>query len=375
MAGQSSTPLVLGGLVILALGAGLGWLAAGRCCPMGTVADAPGGSGAAAAASSDAASVLARIDPRRSQVFYPFMNISGPSDEAVTASRELVYYLDTGDRAALEALLETYRKLEEVENFGGEYPTLRWFCEYELAGDQERVTMLENDEGRRFVELFGADDWQPLRRYLTAKYGDARVERGELLYYDEIVRFNSPYRDRWEGSDRVLELLDLEPGMRVVDLGAGAGFYSFRLSEAVGPQGTVYAVEMNPMHLEYLRFVVASEGIQGLEVVTTDGSFPALEPESVDRVYLCATYQTIYLSIREDERDAWMAGVLRALKPGGLFVVSENEPVLEPGVVPFGGISIARPLVEAQLAAYGFEFVDAEAVVPQRYTLRMRKPR
>ena len=312
-------------------------------------------------------------DPRGSLVFYPFLNQTGITDDAVAAAELVLRGLRDDDPAALEEALASYQLLNEQENFGGEYPTLEWFCEYALADESQRRTMLENDDGRRFVELFGREDWALLAEYLTGKYNLGRMDRKWLFYLDEIVRFNSPYRHRWERTDRILDLLSIEPGMEVVDVGAGGGFYSFRFAELVGRDGRAYAVEMNEQHLEYLRRVASDEELDSLVVVPTDGSFPDLPEGSVDRVFLCATYQTLYLSIREDERTRWLEDVKRALAPDGLLVVAENEPLLEPGLVPFGGISVSLPLLEAQLVAYGFERVTAEYVVPQRYVLVLRK--
>lgn len=312
-------------------------------------------------------------NPSASLVYYPFMNLRSPSGDAVATGELLLAGLVQGDRAALEIALESYRRLQEVENFAGEYPTLEWFCEFELADPARQREMLEDDDGRRFVDLFGRDDWALLVEYVSGKYRVQPMDRERLLYLDELIRFNSPYRERWERTDRVLELLAIEPGMEVVDVGAGAGFFSFRISDLVGRNGTVYAVEINDLHLEYMRLMAAAEGMDNLIVVPTDGSFPALEDGSVDRVFLCAAYQALYLSVRDDERTEWLEAASRALAPGGLLVVAENEPVLAPGVVPTDGISVSRPLLEAQLLAYGFELVAAEYVVPQRYVLVLRR--
>lgn len=359
------------GLCTLGVGLGLGWLLG-----VSSLEDSGAGSNSdtpVAGGGSAASRVLAQADPLKSQVFYPFMNLTGPTRGGTAAAKVLIGYLDSGDRALLEQARKTYIGLQEFENWGGEYSTLQWFCEYILAEDAVRATMLNNAEGRRFVELFGSDDWDPLRQYLNGKYRLARMDPGWVLYLDEIIRFNSPYRDQWERSDLVLEAMALEPGMRVADIGSGPGFYSFRFAESVGSSGRVYAVEMSEEHLDYLRLVTSMEGLDQIAVTQTEGPFPEVEEGSLDRVFLCAAYQTIYLSIREDERAAWMEAMKRALAPDGLLVVSENEPVLPPDVVPFGGISVSRPLLESQLLAYGFELVSAEHYVDQRYTLVLRK--
>jgi len=330
----------------------------------------------AAAPEMEASSVGATItvsEPRSSLVFHPFLTVDRASARAVSTAELVLRGLETGDAAVLRQARDSYLELEAVENFGGEYPTLRWLCDYLLAEPGRQRTLLENDDARRFVDLFGRDEWALLEEYIAAKYGLGPMDRERLWYLDEIVRFNSPYRGAWERSERVLELLELEPGMEVADVGAGAGFYSFRFADRVGSDGQVYALEMNDLHLAYLRRVAQAEGLTQLAAIATDGAFPDFPEGSLDRVFLCATYQSLYLSVRDSERAAWLEGVRSALAPDGLLVVVDNEPVLEPGVPPFGGISLSRSLVQAQLEASGFELVAAESLVPQRYALVLRK--
>ena len=311
--------------------------------------------------------------PSSSLVFHPFLTVYRASERAVATAELVLRGLETGDTAVLQQARDSYLELEAVENFGGEYPTLRWLCDYLLAEPGQQRALLEDDDARRFVELFGRDDWALLEEYVAAKYGLEPMDHERLWYLDELVRFNSPYRSVWERSERVLELLDLELGMEVADVGAGAGFYSFRFADRVGSDGHVYALEINDLHLGYLRRVAQAEGLEQLAAIATDGAFPAFPEGSLDRVFLCATYQTLYLSVRDGERAAWLEGVRSALAPDGLLMVVDNEPVLAPGVPPFGGISVSRSLVQAQLEASGFELVAAESLVPQRYALVLRK--
>jgi ubiquinone/menaquinone biosynthesis C-methylase UbiE len=369
-----TTGLLAAGLALVGLGYALGSTALfDSAAPVAVPESTPAAAGAGPVL-HPAAQVLAAANPRDSLVYFPFNSLTNTSPDGIAAAQLLLRYLDAGEREALEHALDRYRALHSVENFGGEYTTLQWFCEYELADDAGRAQLLQDDDGRRFVELFGSDDWAPFREYLRGKYGMAPAEPDQLRYLDEIVRFNSPYRAEWEKTDRVMELLDLQPGMEVADVGSGAGYFAFRLADRVGADGRVYAVEMNPLHIDYMRFVASVEDISSLSVVPTDGGFPALPDGSLDRVFMCSAYQAIYISFREAERSAWIEDMVRALKPGGLVVVSENEPAVGPAVVPYRGISVSQPLIQSQLLSYGLELVSAEQLVPQRYLLVLRKP-
>lgn len=310
-------------------------------------------------------------DPAVSLFYFPFSWVT-PGPRAKEAGAAVLRFLD-GDRSGCEDALEIYAEVEPVENFGGEYPTLRWLCQYGLADETGRAKMRAEPDGARLIALFEADRWASLRTYLLTKYEigppDQRRPDPRFRWLDEFVRFNSPGRPQWERTDDVVRVVDPKPGLAVADIGAGSGYFSFRFADGVGPTGKVYAVEIDSMHLDYLRRAVVAEGRSNVEVVEGGAGTVGLPPNSVDVVFLCSTYQTIYGSIRETERLAWIESLKAALKPGGRVVISENVPDGEvpEGAPPYRGISLSRHLVVGQLQALGFRRVASHQFVPQRY--------
>src|SRR5512143_1493294 len=83
-------------------------------------------------------------------------------------------------------------------------------------------------------------------------------------------------RDRWQQPERVIDALGVRPGERVADLGAGGGYFTFRLADAVGPTGRVYAVDVDPDLLAYLRERAAREGRSNVEVIEATADDPHL---------------------------------------------------------------------------------------------------
>ncbi len=63
---------------------------------------------------------------------------------------------------------------------------------------------------------------------------------------------NASWRDRWQQPEVVVHSLALQSGNHVADLGAGGGYFTFRLADAVGPTGKVYAVDIDKGNLEYI---------------------------------------------------------------------------------------------------------------------------
>src|SRR5688572_7860268 len=71
---------------------------------------------------------------------------------------------------------------------------------------------------------------------------------------------NDPGRDAWQRPQAVIQSLDIASGSRVADLGAGGGYFTFPLAQAVGPEGKVYAVDIDDRSLHAIRQEAAKRG-------------------------------------------------------------------------------------------------------------------
>ncbi len=115
----------------------------------------------------------------------------------------------------------------------------------------------------------------------------------------------------------MVEDLEIPRGSTVVDLGAGVGYFTWRLAEAVGPKGKVIAVDIQPGMIERLERNLADRGITNVEQVLGMEADPKLPPNSADLVLLVDVYHEI------QEPELTMDAVRRALKPDGRLVVIE----------------------------------------------------
>src|SRR3990172_10180428 len=94
--------------------------------------------------------------------------------------------------------------------------------------------------------------------------------------YEEIGR------DEWQQPERVVEALALEPRSRGADLGAGGGYFTFRLARAVGPAGRVYAVDVDEGLNDYVASRARDEGLANVGVILAKYDDPLLPPAGVD---------------------------------------------------------------------------------------------
>ena len=125
---------------------------------------------------------------------------------------------------------------------------------------------------------------------------------------------NDPARDAWQKPNQVVEKLDIEPGARVADLGAGGGYFTWYLAAAVGPRGKVYAVEIDDTALAIIEQEMKSRGVTNVVPLRAEANDAKL-PEPVDLVFSCDTYHHM------EERVAYFRSLERYLKPDGKVAI------------------------------------------------------
>jgi predicted methyltransferase len=126
-------------------------------------------------------------------------------------------------------------------------------------------------------------------------------------------------RDAWQKPDEVIALLGIRAGDRVADLGAGGGYFTFRLADAVGADGRVYAVDVDEDMIRYLRKRAAKRRYANVEVVRAEPDRPGLPEGGIDLLFTCNTYHHL------SDRVRYFEAVLDALEPAGRVAVVEYD--------------------------------------------------
>ena len=128
---------------------------------------------------------------------------------------------------------------------------------------------------------------------------------------------NRPERERMEMPDRLLDALKIKPGMTVADVGAGIGYFSWRIARRVGPEGRVLAVEIQPEMLERLAAEMRKRDIRNVRSILGRPTDPVLPAQSVDLALLV----DVYHEFRHPE--AMVSGIRDSLKDDGRMVLVE----------------------------------------------------
>jgi len=112
-------------------------------------------------------------------------------------------------------------------------------------------------------------------------------------YTGDLSIFESPGRDQRLQIDRVMDILGLNAGKHVADIGAGSGWFTVRAAKRVGGMGVVYAVDINPASERYITDRARKEKLENVKAILSTPDDPQLPPNSVDAVLLLKTYHEV----------------------------------------------------------------------------------
>ena len=174
-------------------------------------------------------------------------------------------------------------------------------------------------------------------------------------------------REREEQPQKAIAQFNLKPGRMVGDVGAGTGFYSLRIAKLIGPNGMVYANDIQPAMLERLTAKANEAHVSNVVTVLGTESDPKLPAGKLDLVILVDVYHEFSRPQR------MLQGIRESLKPGGRLVLLEFRK--EDPSVPIRlehKMSIAE--VKAEVLPEGYTFEKVVDKLPWQHIIFFRKP-
>jgi ubiquinone/menaquinone biosynthesis C-methylase UbiE len=175
-----------------------------------------------------------------------------------------------------------------------------------------------------------------------------------------IPWLDRPQREDEEKPELVLDALGLRAGETVVDLGAGSGYFTFRMAPKVGNTGRVLAVEIQDEMIATLRQRAAEQKITNVVVVKGSESDPNLPPNAVDVVLMVDVYHELSYPFEV------MTKVRQALKPHGRVVFVEyrkEDPKVR--IKELHKMSVAQ--LEKEMKAVGLSRVQTVETLPLQH--------
>ena len=173
-------------------------------------------------------------------------------------------------------------------------------------------------------------------------------------------------RESEEAPEKALDALGLEKGMVVADVGAGTGYFSLRMARRVGPEGRVYANDVQPEMLEKLRANAAKAKLSNVETVLGSEADPKLPLKTLDLVILVDVYHEF------SQPQEMLQHIRASLKPNGRLVLLEyrkEDPAVP--IRPEHKMSVAE--VKTEVEAEGYKLDQVIETLPRQHILIFRK--
>jgi len=165
-----------------------------------------------------------------------------------------------------------------------------------------------------------------------------------------------------EQPDRALDIIKIQSGSTVADVGAGSGYMSVKMARRVGPTGKVYANDIQPQMIALLQERLAKEKVTNVEPVLAAPDDPKLPASTIDLILMVDVYHEF------QQPQIMLRRMHEALKPGGRLVLLEYRK--EDPSIPIlyeHKMSVAEAKLEVE--AEGFKLATVNETLPRQHIL------
>jgi predicted methyltransferase len=194
-------------------------------------------------------------------------------------------------------------------------------------------------------------------------YSQTELRHRELFPPQDLGLLEGPDRAAWQKPDQIMDALGIADGAHVADIGAGAGWFTTRLARRVGPNGVVYAQDVQRQMLDAIRRRVTREGLANVRTVLGEGSVPNLPHNALDAVLVVDSYQ----EVNPPDRVTFLRNLATGLKAGGRIGIV-NYKLGGGGPGPEASRRVPRASVENDAVAAGLK-VRSVGNLPYQYLL------
>jgi ubiquinone/menaquinone biosynthesis C-methylase UbiE len=176
-----------------------------------------------------------------------------------------------------------------------------------------------------------------------------------------------PERDREEDPAKLMKALKIKPGEVIADIGAGSGYFTFRLAKQVGPKGKVFAVDIQKEMLDIIRDRMKAANLENIEPILGTETDPKLPADSVDMVLLVDVYHEFSDPYEMTE------AMVKSLKPGGRIVFVEYR--MEDPLVPIKLVhKMTEKQVRKELAVHkNMRWIRTSSALPRQHIIVFEK--
>jgi predicted methyltransferase len=191
-------------------------------------------------------------------------------------------------------------------------------------------------------------------------------QHGRLFLPENLGLLEGPDREVWQRPDQVMDALRIADGSVVADLGAGSGWFTIRLARRVGPNGKVYAEDIQREMIDAIDRRRKREGLRWVEPILGTALDPRLPAGKVDAVLIVDSYYEM------EEPVVLLRNVAKSLKPGGrIGIVNYTKAGFGPGPPMEERVDPSVVIRDAEAA--GLRVVARSDFLPFQYMLVLER--
>jgi arsenite methyltransferase len=206
----------------------------------------------------------------------------------------------------------------------------------------------------------------PAHPALSAQRAQSLPKR-KLFEPNDLGLLDAPDRDQWQKPEQIMDTLGIADGSVVADLGAGGAWFTLHIARRVGPNGVVYAEDIQPAMLEVIGQRMQVENLLNVRPVLGTPSDPRL-PKGLDAAIIVDSYHEMDDSSNPAQVVTLLKNIARSLKPQGRLGIVDFKPGGGgPGPAPEQRVD-PQSVIKAANAA-GLELISREEIPPFLFLL------
>jgi ubiquinone/menaquinone biosynthesis C-methylase UbiE len=184
-----------------------------------------------------------------------------------------------------------------------------------------------------------------------------------------IGRFENEGRDAFDHRMEIVKAIGLKPKMTVADIGAGTGLFTRLFGKEVGPEGSIYAVDIAEKFVKHVELTSQKAGLKNVTGVICKADAVNLPPASIDLAFICDTYHHFEFPLKT------MRSIHKALKPEGQVILIDfhrTEGVSREWTL--GHVRAGQEVFTKEIVEAGFRQVEeVKGMLDESYFVRFEK--
>jgi len=173
--------------------------------------------------------------------------------------------------------------------------------------------------------------------------------------------FNKKASDPKNKPDQIIEAVALKPGQIIADIGAGGGYFSLRFAKIVGREGKVYAVDVNPDFLKFIKNSAKENKLNNVITKLTTENRLDLPEKSLDFIFMRNITHHI------SNRVKYFGNLKKFLKPDGRVIIIEYKPGKSLSFRGIFGHHVAKEIIVREMEEAGYLLEKEFDFLPEQH--------